>query len=398
MAPPKKRTSESVAETPKPKKLATSTNFQKYTLGEKILAKSGNQFYEAKIIDLRDDGYFIHYQNWNKRYDELVSEAEAQTKFRKFDEETLKAVKEEEKEARRSSSAAKTPKSKVIVKKESIDLAADESDAESAPKTSKTRKIGTPAASKTSKANISKRSAAIKAEPSDKADTPTVSGIQTLKTNTVDPEYVKEITDTLYAILLDKSTTNALVDVLAEDRERVYRRQKLPKTPAEFTIIKIMQEFLKNQDVEMENMSDLIPDEFENALVPAKYELEEMIKCLINLFDCTAQAFLLYPIEKELFEELAKGSGETEGNVSNGKTNARFSNRVGLPYLIRMLSRMNIILGSGLLDADVVNNFLSIVKELGPFLSKNQKRFYNPEEYYETPHGDYLKRFEKIVE
>ncbi|KAI6196946.1 hypothetical protein M3Y94_01167600 [Aphelenchoides besseyi] len=238
----------------------------------------------------------------------------------------------------------------------------------------------------------------MKAEPSVKADTPTVSGIKPLKATTVDPDYVKEITDTLYAILLDKSTTNALVDVLAEDRERVYRRQKLPKTPAEFTIIKIMQEFLKNQDVEMENMSDLIPDEFENALVPAKYEPEEMIKCLINLFDCTAQAFLLYPIEKELFEELAKGSGETEGNVSNGKTNARFSTRVGLPYLIRMLSRMNIILGSGLLDADVVNNFLSIVKELGPFLSTNQKRFYNPEDYYETPHNDYLKRFEKIVE
>ncbi|THD26582.1 Mortality factor 4 protein 1 [Fasciola hepatica] len=66
----------------------------KYEPGEKILCFHGPLLYEAKCLDVKvkDDTvmYFVHYQGWNKNWDEWVTDR----RMFKFNEEGLKKQKE----------------------------------------------------------------------------------------------------------------------------------------------------------------------------------------------------------------------------------------------------------------------------------------------------------------
>ena len=84
---------------------------EKFTANELILALKDGFLYPAKIIDMRkledgSSGVLIHYQGWNKKYDEWVEEKET---CRKMNEENIKEQKrllEEEKEKRRKAAEA----------------------------------------------------------------------------------------------------------------------------------------------------------------------------------------------------------------------------------------------------------------------------------------------------
>ncbi|CAL8072022.1 unnamed protein product [Calicophoron daubneyi] len=75
--------------------MSASTDLKpKYEPGEKLLCFHGPLLYEAKCLDVKvkEDGvmYFVHYQGWNKNWDEWV----ADNRMFKFNEEGLKKQKE----------------------------------------------------------------------------------------------------------------------------------------------------------------------------------------------------------------------------------------------------------------------------------------------------------------
>ncbi|KAL5967252.1 hypothetical protein TSMEX_005019 [Taenia solium] len=66
-------------------------------LGEKVLCFHGPLLYQAKILDVKVEGegyqYFVHYQGWNKNWDEWVKEE----RMFKYDAEGLRMQKDVEK-------------------------------------------------------------------------------------------------------------------------------------------------------------------------------------------------------------------------------------------------------------------------------------------------------------
>ncbi|CAH8444270.1 unnamed protein product [Schistosoma mattheei] len=72
----------------------------KYEPGEKLLCFHGPLMYEAKCLDVKvkEDGvmYFVHYQGWNKNWDEWVTDK----RMFKYNEEGLKKQKELERQIR----------------------------------------------------------------------------------------------------------------------------------------------------------------------------------------------------------------------------------------------------------------------------------------------------------
>ena len=63
-----------------------------------------------------------------------------------------------------------------------------------------------------------------------------------------------------------------------------------------------------------------MPTDFENELVPKNGDVDSVLVCLLNLFDCTVTRFLLYAIEKELFETLGN-----EGEKTSAKAECKFA-------------------------------------------------------------------------
>ena len=66
-----------------------------FFVNERIFARRDGFLYPAKIIDMRrledgSSGVLIHYQGWNKKYDEWVEEKET---CRKMNEENIKEEK-----------------------------------------------------------------------------------------------------------------------------------------------------------------------------------------------------------------------------------------------------------------------------------------------------------------
>nr|AFD29601.1 MRG-1 [Schmidtea mediterranea] len=65
----------------------------KYSIGEKLLCYHGPLLYEAKCIEIQESSeirYLIHYQGWNKTWDEWVND----TRILKFNEAGIKKQKE----------------------------------------------------------------------------------------------------------------------------------------------------------------------------------------------------------------------------------------------------------------------------------------------------------------
>ena len=77
-----------------------------FRVNELILALKDGFLYPAKIIDMRrledgSSGVLIHYQGWNKKYDEWVEEKETCRKMNEENTREQKRLLEEDKEKRR---------------------------------------------------------------------------------------------------------------------------------------------------------------------------------------------------------------------------------------------------------------------------------------------------------
>jgi len=105
MAPPKKRSkiSEEPAETNLP---VADAN---YGLNDMVYCKYGPKSYQAKIISITNKNgqpaYEVHYQGWNKRYDEVITEQEAKDRFSKN-----APIKEDSKKPSSSAKSDRKPK------------------------------------------------------------------------------------------------------------------------------------------------------------------------------------------------------------------------------------------------------------------------------------------------
>jgi mortality factor 4-like protein 1 len=82
-------------------------------VNELILALKDGFLYPAKIIDMRrledgSSGVLIHYQGWNKKYDEWVEEKETCRKMNEENTREQKRLLEEDKEKRRKANEKTT--------------------------------------------------------------------------------------------------------------------------------------------------------------------------------------------------------------------------------------------------------------------------------------------------
>ncbi|CAB4054054.1 MORF4L1 [Lepeophtheirus salmonis] len=97
----------------------------KFSENEKLLCYHGPLLYEAKCVKTRKEGsggysYYVHYQGWNKNWDEWVTEGrmlkinpESREMQKRLLEQHLAATKESKKsKSSKSSSNKKTPSSR----------------------------------------------------------------------------------------------------------------------------------------------------------------------------------------------------------------------------------------------------------------------------------------------
>ncbi|KAI6184023.1 MRG domain-containing protein [Aphelenchoides bicaudatus] len=75
-----------------------------YQLNDEVMCKYGKEGleYRAKIIRVTSAGYEVHYQGWNKRYDEIISEEDSKKRFKRYNEEEEKKAKEKIKQVKKS--------------------------------------------------------------------------------------------------------------------------------------------------------------------------------------------------------------------------------------------------------------------------------------------------------
>mmetsp|Transcript_2224 Transcript_2224/g.7953 ORF Transcript_2224/g.7953 Transcript_2224/m.7953 type:complete len:147 (-) Transcript_2224:164-604(-) len=84
-----------------------------FRVNELILALKDGFLYPAKIIDMRrledgSSGVLIHYQGWNKKYDEWMEEKETCRKMNEENTREQKRLLEEDKEKRRKANEKTT--------------------------------------------------------------------------------------------------------------------------------------------------------------------------------------------------------------------------------------------------------------------------------------------------
>ncbi|KAE9555092.1 hypothetical protein FO519_001667 [Halicephalobus sp. NKZ332] len=408
-------------------KKGVNANISKYELNARVLCRfTDKMFYEAKITNVvtQPDGkivYTLHYQGWNNRYDEEVSNEDAKTRFIPYDVESAKLAKAAISEARKR----KVKKSEKKLKM---------------PK----KLFGS---KKSSSANSSKSSTAVPEGYS--ADTGSAT-----KPESSDDE-AEDLFDIPTFLESKKSfceitTSKKLDDILIDDCDIITRQMKVPVLPPRFTVKDIMKEFVKHA-IEAANgkQKDEVTEQlkadidillyFFNLILPRrllyKVELTAHVHMLNNYFGKTQKPLNTLNFVEPTFgryftadddliraidavNEKAKALSNREEDTGNENEGERRSIRVkrneklkatgeksdkkdqradgnehtldctqfyGIIHLIRFVYVLAQLIKEKAIRNNVINRRVSFINELTNFLGKNTTQYFDANLDYEVP-------------
>lgn len=370
----------------------------KFAENEKILCFHGPMLYEARClkVEAKDSGYkyFVHYQGWNKGWDEWVSD----TRMMKFNQAGLQKQKELEKIFLKSGRKVKALR-KSDLRNQSYpphdgpdgEAAGDDrQDGSAGP----VRRSGSTAGSTSSAAPPSgpketKRSAASMSDAGSTASVDPPAGThvavkkkrsqrggaaqqQAITTVGLDLA-VLEMEPSLLARLQVKIEIPDLLKAwLADDCDLVTRQSKLFRIPARVNIEKIFQKYVTWK-------RDSFVHELSKKDALHMEQIKEMMKGLKDYFNEMLGSQLLYKFERHQYADALEAY------------NDKMTQLFGIIHLLRLLSKLGEFLAYTKLDPKTTPVLISHLHDFLSYVNSNIDSMVTDDDYYvATP--DYQRR------
>ncbi|TGZ73220.1 hypothetical protein CRM22_001643 [Opisthorchis felineus] len=381
---------------------ATAPNLvPKYEPGEKLLCFHGPLLYEAKCLDVKvkEDGvvYFVHYQGWNKNWDEWVTDK----RIFKYNEEGLRKQKELEQQIKSGKKVKILRKSDLKKQSYPPPEIMEEIEQTLRPVENKQQEVNQPEPK-------------VKVKPSDEVSS--LSEQPKQSTNTTPPpeptpissnkpsepqktplqeEHVPPASHTpvsnrrrkgrtgphdgsieneegfLTAPQLKVDLPSSLKAWLVDDWDLITRQARLYELPAPYPISSIMLDFLQ-----FANTNDVKPEPSENMPAPqCKVSItsdlrHEFIAGLQHYFNQVVGSQLLYKFERLQYAELLKQH-----------TDKRMSDIYGSIHLLRLFVKLREMVSCTRVDPSGLPILETLVNEFLEFLRVKQKTYFRLENY-----------------
>jgi len=338
------------------KTMPSNPKVKMFSEGEKLLCYHGPLLYEAKCVKIKKENeyrYFVHYQGWNKNWDEWVNDSrilKINTENLDLKEKLLKdhvaSMRERKKINKLSGPGFGTPvSSKEGSKKGSGGGSANTSRA-STPVSDRSFKIA-PSGS-------TKRPAADDERSTSSREDEVISRRATKRTRL--SESIMEETEDLWKFRID--VPEELKYVLVSDRELITVKKTLFGLPAKISVTSILQEYTKH----VEKTS--------NA-----GSISEIMLGLMDFFNATVHDHLLYKYEKSQYLEKVK------------KENISPSDAYGSAHLLRLMSKIGVFLNAYTVFTSSehnVNFIENILCDFLLYLESNRTRYFTSKNYTEN--------------
>ncbi|CAH8447268.1 unnamed protein product [Schistosoma haematobium] len=326
----------------------------KYEPGEKLLCFHGPLMYEAKCLDVKvkEDGvmYFVHYQGWNKNWDEWVTDK----RMFKYNEEGLKKQKELERQIR-------SGKVKVLrksdLKSQSLPPPEVLKDVERTLKPGHLKQEEESPKAKQSKSN---------SEADQKPITPVTTE-------------VKESEDVKAPSKPPEESNGVFNITTVSSRRRKSRAtsgiksiENLYELPASQPISTLLSDFLESAEIEVKSEPTSEPQNSQHNINPAiRPDLRrEFLAGIQHYFNLIIGSHLLYKFERLQYAELLKRH-----------TDKRMSDIYGSIHLLRLFVKLRDMVSCTKVDVNSLPVLEALVNEFLQFLRQNEGRYFRLEDY-----------------
>ena len=336
-------------------KTTPSTQKPKFKEGEKLLCYHGPLLYEAKCVKIKADDssnykYFVHYQGWNKNWDEWVNDTrilKIVTENLELKEKLLKdhtaSVREKKKANKATGGAPGTPFQKEGGKK-SGGGSANTSRA-STPVSERSFKI-TGSSGKRLLGDDERSTSSVEQEPTTRFNK---------RTRLSESMLLEDVDTWKFRIVIPEE----LKYVLISDNNLVCTKKSLFGLPAKTSVSTILNEYSKHAE----------KSQFENSMA-----INEVMAGLKDLFDATVGSHLLYRLEKTQYNEKV---------IDN---NLLPSQIYGSAHLLRLMVQIGPLLNRSNIDTSTVANVTfieNIICDFLLYLEKNTGRLFASKNYTE---------------
>ncbi|XP_053208670.1 mortality factor 4-like protein 1 [Panonychus citri] len=306
----------------------------KFQEGERVLCFHGPILYEAKCVQIqakdKNVKYFVHYQGWNKSWDEWVPES----RVLKYNEANV----QKQKEIQQAQAAAK-PKGK------SRKRTSGDKEATSTPKIEKSGKpkSGTTPGGPLVTTPIETKEVGEKETGGKKRRTK-------VDQTTEDLQNLPEV-----RIFIPEE----LKKVLKEDWETINKNNKLVLIPAQKSVDDILEEYVNFKKKEL-------------TLTPPKISVFfEITNGIREYFNIILGTLLLYKPEREQFDQVRK----------DGEDEILPSSIYGFVHLIRLFTKFGNLFAHSHSDEKTIQVLIPQFDDFLSYCAKNVTNYYSKDEY-----------------
>ncbi|CAH8445118.1 unnamed protein product [Schistosoma guineensis] len=373
----------------------------KYEPGEKLLCFHGPLMYEAKCLDVKvkEDGvmYFVHYQGWNKNWDEWVTDK----RMFKYNEEGLKKQKELERQIRsgkvkvlrksdlKSQSLPPPEVLKdvertlkpghlkqgctfwvtsltVLIEEESPKAKQSKSNSEADQKPS------TPVTTEVKESEDVKAPSKPPEESNGVSNITTVSSRRRKSRATSGIKSIENDDSLLSKPQLMVSIPPSLKAWLVDDWDLITRQARLYELPASQPISTLLSDFLESAEIEVKSEPTSEPQNSQHNINPAiRPDLRrEFLAGIQHYFNLIIGSHLLYKFERLQYAELLKRH-----------TDKRMSDIYGSIHLLRLFVKLRDMVSCTKVDVNSLPVLEALVNEFLQFLRQNEGRYFRLEDY-----------------
>ncbi|KAI6200177.1 Mortality factor 4-like protein 1 isoform X2 [Aphelenchoides besseyi] len=351
-----------------------------YQVNDKILClHQGSLFYEAKIIAERTSAttgekeFQVHYQNWNKRYDEFIPISTAATRFKPYTEEAANEAKNAQREAAGGSKKKRTNPDVSVTPGTATSSRSstpyDSSNKRIHARGSSTHDLNSSSAKRARRLNTGTPTGGqlnSTQSPKNIAPPPTV------ETPDLKAEYLRQFPDVFRQIL--------------KDDKKAFATGRLTVIPAKITVNEILNDYKESLQSFPENGRLHVEYNNGDSLSQTSPVLLSLaVDGLRDYFNCALRSSLLYKGEWSVYDDL-KARESTLQDASNSSYLRVFnaSAHYGVIHLIRLLSKLTTIHDAIGLSPEVCDAVEANIFDFSKFLEKKITDYYSLDDEYVT--------------
>jgi len=322
----------------------------KFVVDEKVMCYHGPLLYEAKCIKIKKEGnqyqYFVHYQGWNKKWDDWVTESRM-----------LKQVGENfEKQKQLLATHLAETKANKKVKKETKKGSKGGSDSGSNSRSSTPVSDRPPGPARPMKKSVADDERSTSSKDEENAPVTTVKkeiNVRKRPREEKESDLALEDRSITYNIDIPKE----LKYVLANDWDLVVQQRKLFSLPAKVTVTNIIDQYKDHLDT------------VENITEQKKLAAIEVMRGLGEHFNASVGTQLLYDIENLQYQEVS-----SQGAVQPAEI-------YGSPHLLRLMVKISGYLEGSKIKETYCKLIEDHIEEFLAYLEINRSMFFTSKNY-----------------